>query len=232
MFSVNNSILLGTIAGIEVRFEFTLAILCIFFIFEDLQDGGLQAAIDGTLFIMLYLICILLHELGHAFAGRAFRIKTTEVVLTFFGGYAAFERAPSTRVQEAAIALAGPAVNLAIAGLLYLTIQSAMFRPWLFEIVSPYHELISRLIFVNVLLGLFNLLPAYPLDGGQATRAALSTFIARPTARLIVARLGQVLALAIAILGIQYQMFFTVFIAAFLFISAMAEVNAVKNGLP
>jgi Zn-dependent protease len=229
---VNSSILLGTIAGIEVRFEFPLAILCVFFIFQDLQQGGVQAAIDGTLFITLFLICILLHELGHAFTAQAFRIKTTEVVLTFFGGYAAFERAPTTRVQEAAIALAGPAVNLAIAGLIYLTFDAAMYRPWLFETIAPYFDLFDRLMIVNLLLGVFNLLPAYPLDGGQATRAALTTFIARPTARLIVARLGQVLALALAIFGFQYQMLFTIFIAGFLFLAAMAEVNAVKSGSP
>jgi Zn-dependent protease len=229
---VNSSILLGTIAGIEVRFEFPLAILCIFLIFQDLQHGGVQGAIDGTLFIMLFLICILLHELGHAFSARAFRIKTTEVVLTFFGGYAAFERAPSTRVQEAVIALAGPAVNLAIAGLLYLTLDLSLETPWLFEKIVPYYELLDRLIVFNLILGVFNLLPAHPLDGGQATRAALSAFIARPMARMIVARLGQVLALALAIYGFQFNMPFTIFIAAFLFLAAMAEVNAVKSGSP
>jgi stage IV sporulation protein FB len=225
---VNSSIQLGTIAGIEVRFEFTLAILCIFLIFRDLETGGVQAAIDGTLFVMLLLMSILLHELGHALAAALYRIRTTEIVLTFFGGYAAFEREPTKRVQEAVIALAGPTVNLAIAGGLYLTFESARYNPALFSTILPYYELFDQLMVFNFIIGVFNFLPAFPLDGGRATGAALSYYLPRPTARLIVARLGQVLALAIALYSFPDNPSW-ILLAAILFMMAMAEVDDVKR---
>lgn len=226
---MNSSTLpIGTLFGIEVRIDLLLVLLLTFFAFENFSSDGVQGVINGLLFTLLVLLCILGHELGHAMAARVFGIDTLAMVLTFFGGYASLAREPKTNFQDAVISVAGPAVNLAIGGALYLMFEIAHTNDALFRTIYPYYGLFDSLMYVNFFLGIFNLLPAFPLDGGHIARAGLSTFIARPLARLIVARAGQLLAVVVGAWAFPNQIFMMMFAVMF-FLAAMAEAEAAKS---
>lgn len=224
---MNGSISLGTIGGIDIRIHVSFLLLLAFFAANKFAQGGVQAAIDYTLILVLIFICVFLHELGHAAGARLFNIRTSEIVLNFFGGLAQLEKAPRTPLQEAVIAFAGPLVNLVIAGVLYLVLEAAEESEAVYVQIYAYYELIWVVMYANVILAVFNLLPGYPLDGGAILRAALSTRMSRTTSRYIVARLGQVIAIGVGLYGFPNDMFLIV-IALFLFFTAHVEAEATK----
>ena len=180
---------LGNFFGLNVRADSTLLIMLLLNAMNGAAGGGgAEGMIHGLTFAALVLIAVFLHEYGHAVAGSIFGIGTVEVVLHFFGGYTQYESAPRTPFQEAVMSGAGPAVNLALAGTFYLVIQFIIDNQ--FFSVFPVLPLLDDFRYINLVLGILNLLPGYPLDGGSILRAILSVFILRSRARLIVAYLG------------------------------------------
>lgn len=213
---------LGRVAGIDLFLHPTFLLLLAFaFVF----NGGSL----GALFLVAVFGCVLLHELGHALTARAFGIRTRRITLYPIGGVAQLERMPRSPGAELLITLAGPAVNLAIAAALALSLKSG-------TILEPANDLstvgrfIALLQTVNLALAAFNLIPAFPMDGGRILRALLAGWIGRLRATEIAASIGQSLALLfpIVMLLLGQLSLLHLILAAFVFFAAGAERVAVR----
>lgn len=211
------------VGGTEIRIHVTFALLLAWIWFVYYQAGGTAAAWQGIVFILAVFVCVLLHELGHVFAARRYGIKTPDITLLPIGGVSHMERMPEKPGQELVVAIAGPLVNVVIAGVLLLALG---FRykglASLAEIDNPHADFFVRLAAVNVFLVLFNILPAFPMDGGRVLRAALATRMPRPRATQLAASIGQGLAFVFGFLGLLYNPFL-IFIAIFVYLGAAAE---------
>src|SRR6266550_1050957 len=150
------------IAGIQLRIHVTFLLLIGWLAFGYYAEGGSPAAASRVLFILLLFVCVVLHEFGHAFAAKAFGINTPDITLLPIGGVARLERMPEEPKQELIIAVAGPLVNVVIAACLFLVIGS---RAVLSPDTAGGGNMLAQLLTINVALVLFNLLPAFPMDG-------------------------------------------------------------------
>lgn len=193
------SIRVGALAGIPIRIHLTFFLLLLWFGNVSRDQG--QGFIGGVLFMLLLFGCVVLHELGHALAARRYGVATHEIVLYPFGGVARIDRMPSGRA-ELVIALAGPAVNLVLAGLL-----TTVILLWRSQAPESAKDIIGgapivwQLLWANLTLFAFNLIPAFPMDGGRVLRATLSIFLGEARATNIAAGVGQAIALAFAVLA-------------------------------
>ena len=157
------------VAGIQLRIHITFLLLIAWIAFAYYTQGGSSAAVGGVLFILLLFGCVVLHEFGHALAGKAFGINTPDITLLPIGGVARLERIPDEPVQELVIAAAGPAVTALIALGAFIGGGSWDYPP------TTKTSIPDLLFTMNVVLLLFNLLPAFPMDGGRVLRALLAT---------------------------------------------------------
>ncbi len=223
--------------GIGVYMHATFLILIGFVVLSHWSAGqSLAKALEGVGFILALFTCVVLHEFGHALMAARFGIKTRDITLLPIGGVARLERMPEKPLQELWVALAGPAVNVVIAAILFAWIRFAdAFAP--FEQLSvtsgPFLE---RLMVVNVMLVAFNMLPAFPMDGGRVLRALLATKLEYAHATQIAASIGQAMALLFAFLGF-FTNPFLIFVAFFVWIGAaqeagMANMKAALGGIP
>ncbi len=191
---------LGRIAGTEVRIHLTFFLLLAWLAVADYQAGGWGEALHWTVFTCLVFFCVLLHEFGHALAARHYGIRTPDITLFPFGGVARIERMPEKPSEEIVIALAGPMVNVVIAVVLWLAL--AAFPPSDRNgTMSLASSLPQQLLGVNLMLLLFNLIPAFPMDGGRVLRAALAMRLGHDRATQIAACIGQMLAVALGLVG-------------------------------
>lgn len=215
---------IAKVAGIDVRVHVTFFLLLAFFGWIHWQSGGLAGAWNGIAFILLLFLCVLLHEFGHAFAARIFGIRTPDITLLPIGGVARLERMPRNPFQELVVAVAGPAVNVVIAIVLFLILGRFVdFREVLtLEGVGP-GQLLAMLMIVNIWLVVFNMIPAFPMDGGRVLRALLAMGMRHDRATNIAARVGQVVAGLFAIWGIMEGHILLVLIAVFVFMGAQQE---------
>ncbi len=228
---------IGTVAGIGVYIHATFVLLILFILGLYLHQGRtLEGALAGTLFILVIFACIVLHELGHALAARKYGIKTRDITLLPIGGLARLERMPDVPIQELWVALAGPAVNAAIAGVLYFAAHATGISPQL----QPFHwaggSFLNRLMVVNLWLLLFNLIPAFPMDGGRVLRAILATRLEYTMATLLASRIGQAIAFVFGFVGLFTDPFL-IFIALFVWMgaeqeAAMVQVHSSLGGIP
>jgi Zn-dependent protease/CBS domain-containing protein len=184
----------ATIAGIQVRIHLTFLLLLAFYAWIYYIDGGPQAAVDGVVFTLLIFLCVLLHEFGHALAARTFGIRTPDITLLPIGGVARLERMPANPQQEFVIAIAGPAVNVLIAIAIFVVIGGVVPVREFGLVDTASGTLLDKLLVVNILLVAFNMIPAFPMDGGRVLRALLATQMRYPAATRLAARIGQVIA--------------------------------------
>ncbi len=214
---------LTRIAGIDVYVHATFFILIAWIgLSYWFVEGSLVAVIAGIGLILALFGCVVLHELGHALMARRYGIRTQQITLLPIGGVASIERMPEDPKQEIAVALAGPAVNLLIAlGLwLWLSLSQALLQVDQLSLTGgPFLE---RLMVINLILGIFNLLPAFPMDGGRILRAVLAMRMDHNRATQAAAKVGQGLALWLGFMGLLYNPFL-IFIALFVWIGAAAE---------
>jgi len=192
---------IGSVKGTVIRIHMTFVLFLIWIGGAHYAQGGPDAAMQGVLFIVLLFACVLLHEFGHVFAARRYGVQTPDITLLPIGGVARLERVPEKPSQELVVALAGPAVNVVIAALLFLAI-GGMPSVESMEVDNPGIGLLARLASVNVFLVLFNLIPAFPMDGGRALRALLATRMGYGRATQIAASIGQAVAFALGLLGL------------------------------
>jgi len=215
--------------GVPVRLHFTFVLLLIFLIAMGIGDR--QSGPMTVVYIVALFISVLLHEVGHTLIARHYGIRTTEIVMYPIGGVSRPERMPKGR-EEFWIALSGPLVNAAIAGGLFLWLASKhQFVP--IELLRDPTDanLAERIATGNFLLFAFNLLPAYPMDGGRILRSLLMLFRPEEEATRIAASAGQALAAMLGLFGLLYSNFMVVFVAMFIYIGASQEGASVRGRL-
>ena len=219
---------LARIAGIDVYVHATFFILLIWIGLSYWNDGqSLQAAAAGISFFLALFGCVVLHEFGHALTARRYGIRTRDITLLPIGGLARLERMPEDPRQELWVALAGPAVNAVIAILLLLWLRSTGEMLPLSDIDLLQGSFLDRLAFVNIALAGFNLLPAFPMDGGRVLRALLATRMNYARATRLAASLGQAMAIFFGLAGLMGNPVL-VFIALFVWIGAASEAGIVE----
>ncbi len=217
------SLPLGSVAGIALRVHFTFFFLLIWIGALLWINSGAAAAADGIAFIIVLFACVVLHELGHALTARRYGIKTKDITLLPIGGVASLDRMPTEPGKEIMVALAGPAVNVVIALVLFLIVGANVQPARIEDFGSGLENFLGRLATVNVVLAVFNLLPAFPMDGGRVLRAVLSTTMPRTKATRIAAMMGKALAFAFALLGLLVGNPLLILIGIFIYFAADSE---------
>lgn len=209
-------------AGTTVRIHVTFLLLLAWIAVDSYFDGGLSAASRTLIFVVAVFACVVAHEFGHVLVARTFGITTPDITLYPFGGIARLNTMPQEPMEEFLIAIAGPAVNIIIiAGLLILA--GATLTPA--ALSHDQADLASRLATTNLVLAVFNLIPAFPMDGGRVLRAALSARFGFERATRLAAAVGHWIALGLAVVGLFGNPMLIV-IAAFILFAATAELQA------
>lgn len=244
---------IAKVAGIPVRIHATFALLVAWIFFGILAGGQeIGAAVSAALLIFAIFGCIVLHEFGHALTARRYGIRTRDITLLPIGGVARLERIPDRPLHEFLVALAGPAVTMVIAVLLFAVLGA--FQPALANRVLSYMNpiwnvftqappvegpggFVAELFLVNVMILLFNLIPAFPMDGGRVLRAVLATRLDYVTATQIAAAVGQMIAVVFAVVGIMSHSLLLPLVALFVFLAAgqessMAQMRTAFAGVP
>ena len=216
---------LGEFRGIGVYMHATFLILIGFIVLSHWSSGSsVGKTLEGVGFILALFACVVLHEFGHALTAARFGIKTRDITLLPIGGLARLERMPDKPLQELWVALAGPAVNVVIAAALFVLLQFTSAWAPLEQLSVASGPFLQRLMVVNVILVVFNMLPAFPMDGGRVLRALLATRLEYTRATQIAASIGQSMALVFGFLGFFYNPFL-MFIALFVWIGAAQEAS-------
>lgn len=228
---------LARIAGIDVYMHATFLLIIGWVALSHwTEQGTLEAVISGVFFILLLFAFVVMHEYGHALTARKFGIKTRDITLYPIGGVARLERMPEKPIEELWVALAGPAVNVVIAAILFAYILiTNTFEPIMNLTIST-GSFIERLMVVNLWLVIFNLIPAFPMDGGRVLRALLGLRMDYVRATQIAANIGQAFAFIFGFIGL-FSNPFLVFIAFFVWTGASQEASMVQmkhsiSGIP
>ncbi|HXI19565.1 MAG TPA: site-2 protease family protein, partial [Gemmatimonadales bacterium] len=220
---------LARIFGTDVKVHYTFILLLVVLWVLLQRAGGVENAFAWTGFLLALFLCVLLHEFGHILMARRFGIRTPDVILLPIGGVSRLERMPEEPHQELLIALAGPAVTLLIAAVLFLGIRVAG-EPLPGPTVEFEHTGLWPLLFYsNVLLLVFNLVPAFPLDGGRVLRALLAKRLGHVRATRIAATIGQGCAMVGGIIGLLNLQLLWVLIALFVYFGAGQEAALVET---
>jgi Zn-dependent protease/CBS domain-containing protein len=217
---------IARIAGIDIYVHATfLVLIYLVGISYWKQQGTMAAVFSGVGYILALFFCVVLHELGHSLTARRYGIRTRNITLLPIGGIASLEKIPDDPRQEINVAIAGPAINFFIATLLYLYLDFSNAQVTAEQFSLTEGSFLYRLMMVNIFLGGFNLLPAFPMDGGRILRATLALRMDHAKATQKAAKVGQFLAVGMGLLGIMYNPFL-LFIAIFIWFGASIESNA------
>lgn len=256
------SIKIATVKDIEIKVHLTFLLIILWAAIEGGigTGGGLRGAIFGAVSTALLFFCVVLHELGHSFQALRYKVKVRNITLLPIGGVAQMESIPEKPSQELAISLAGPAVNFAIVGLLaplalwIFVTQLAVYLDWPAYLLSDmgrevvrwvldglfygtnWKALVFYLLSMNVSLGVFNLIPAFPMDGGRVLRALLALRLDYLRATRIAVKVGRGLAVLLAVAGLMLSQFPLILIALFIYTGAgyerqLVEVKRALQGL-
>ncbi|MHC4749642.1 MAG: site-2 protease family protein [Planctomycetota bacterium] len=228
---------IGRFAGIDVFMHFTFLLLVGWVALLHWRQGqSIPAVVAGVAFILVVFLCVVLHEFGHALTAKRYGIKTRDIILLPIGGVARLEKLPTNPLQELWVALAGPAVNVVIAAGLFVWLKiTATFEPMQMLTVTT-GPFLERILAVNLFLVAFNMIPAFPMDGGRVLRAILATRKEYSRATQIAASIGQGIAVFFGFIGIFYNPLLLL-IAFFVWIgaaqeSSMAQMQSAIGGIP
>lgn len=221
------SIVLGRLAGIEIKVHVTFVLILVWVAWRQIAaDGSAYAVMMSLVFVLCIFSFVVLHELGHALTARRFGYETQDIVLLPIGGVARFKTLPKEPRQEFLVAIAGPLVNLTLAAIFTIGIAvSGLDAPELEAVGTTWtlSAFIYGLVGVNLMLFLFNLLPAFPMDGGRMLRAGLASRMNYARATRVAASVGQGLALVLAFAGLLISNPMLIFIGLFVWIGAGQE---------
>lgn len=234
---MGTSITLFRIFDIDVRVHWSFVLILAYgaFIYGNSELGAVAGALFGVLTILLLFACVTLHEFGHALVAKYFKVNVPHITLLPIGGVASLERMPDKPMQEFLIAIAGPLVNFVIALLLWPvssfsvgsfqqigTLMAQALEPSLLG-------LIKYLVLTNLLLGIFNLLPAFPMDGGRILRALLAMVMPYVQATNIAVLVGRMMAVLFFLWGIFSGNIFLMLIAFFVYVGGGSERSVVES---
>lgn len=229
--------------GIEVRVHWSFVLILAYgaFAYSSGAANALIGALYGILVILLLFVCVTLHEFGHALVAKYYKVNVPHITLLPIGGVASLERMPDKPLQEFLIAIAGPLVNFVIAVLLFpllLLLRGFQTGSLTYNNVSEFINqiqspgvvnLLVYLVVTNLALGIFNLLPAFPMDGGRILRALLAMAIAYVDATRIAVFVGRIMAALFALWGILNGNIFLLLIAFFIYVGGGSEQEAVES---
>jgi Zn-dependent protease len=229
----NASLKLFSVQGIDIRLHYTFPLIIIWAALQYgvFIGGGLRGAIFGIAAISLLFVVVTLHELGHSFAARYFKVPVERIVLSPIGGVAQLRRMPEEPIQEFIVAIAGPAVNVVIAivlGLFAYVARLQIINP--LDIIGNFSlgNLFSYLFVSNIILAVFNLIPAFPMDGGRVLRSVLAMRLNYVRATNIAATIGRGFAILFGLYGLIGGGIFMMVIAFFLYTMAGQEAASVR----
>ncbi len=241
---MGTSITLFRIFGIDLKVHWSFVLILAWgaFIYSSGPSGPVIGALYGVVIILFLFVCVVLHELGHAVTAKYFKVNVPTITLLPIGGVAQLERMPDKPMQEFLIAVAGPLVNFVLAVLLLPVAAVAIglgmsngtvggsFMSWIAQMQVPsFSGLIIYLTVTNVVLGIFNLLPAFPMDGGRILRALLALGLPYVRATRIAVYVGRFMAILFAIWGIMGGGIFMLLIAFFVYVGGGSELEAVES---
>lgn len=233
---MNGSFRIAKFFGIPVELHWTFGLLFAYIIYANIIRGADWTEVMlNLLFVLALFVCVVMHEFGHALTARRYGVQTKDIILSPIGGIARLDKLPERPYHEFLVAIAGPAVNVAIV----LLLSPFFFLHSFSEVIAWFGDgsflndtkkFIPALIFLNIVLAGFNLLPAFPMDGGRILRSLLSMRMGRLRATRVASLIGQVFAVLFVIYGIWIeQSIFTAFIGVFVFFTANQEYQAVKT---
>jgi Zn-dependent protease len=231
------SIKIGRYLDIDVYMHFTFVLLISWVAYANWRQAqSIATAAAGVAFVLAIFLCVVLHEYGHALSARRYGIKTRDIILLPIGGLARLERIPTNPRQELWVALAGPAVNVVIAAVLFLWLKLTATLVPVSSLTLSTGPFLERLMAVNLFLVVFNLIPAFPMDGGRVLRALLATRQEYSRATQTAAAIGQGIAVLFGFVGLIYNPFL-LFIAFFVWIGAaqeasLAQFRSAIGGIP
>jgi Zn-dependent protease len=219
------SINLFRIRGIPLVLHFSFLLLLAYWAWEGFQEAGPAGAAWSTALIIAIFTCVVLHELGHSLVARHFGVGIRRILLMPIGGMAEFDSIPRQPRRELLITVAGPAVNYVLAGLLYLFLDSSSGLPDN-GIPASTGEFVWCLFYWNLSMGIFNLAPVFPMDGGRILRAFLAMRLPYVRATFWAATIGKVLAAVAAVSALLLQRYLLGALFAFIYFAADAEYRA------
>ena len=219
--------------GIRVFVHWTFLILPVWVGASGYMDGLAPMAIAGRIgLVLIVFVCVILHEFGHALVAQHYGVRTRDITLLPIGGVASLERMPEEPRQEFWITVAGPLVNLVIAVLSFIAIAVLGITVMVSDMflgATTGTKLLLFLFSANLVLFLFNLVPAFPMDGGRILRSLLSMRMAREKATRIATMVGRVFAMLFVLVGLLRADLFLALIGVFIFFAAGAEDRQVKQ---
>jgi Zn-dependent protease len=220
---------LGRVAGIVVQVHWTFLLLIAWVVLMHSRAGGAVGdALRGVALTLAVFACVVLHEFGHALTARRYGIGTRDITLLPIGGVARLARMPDDPRQELLVAAAGPAVNVVLAGAFAAVLELTGSHVPVTQVTLFGSRFLAQLMWINVALVVFNLLPAFPMDGGRVLRALLALRMPYLKATRWAATAGQTIAVALGFAGIMLPSPFLVLIALFVFSGARAEARLVE----
>ncbi len=228
---MSGSLQIGRLFGIPVRVHWLFLGLVAFIALLGYQRGGLLQGVHSALFIIALFACVVVHELSHSLVARRYGVKVESITLLPIGGVAAMEEMPRKPMQELTMAIAGPLASLAIgAGLWFVwrAMRGAESLQALLQFSPLGTDFVRDLMWVNVMLAGFNILPAFPMDGGRVLRAVLASQMSYVQATRIAAMVGRVFAVLMGLVAFAVGHVFLVVIALFIFLGASAEERQVR----
>lgn len=233
---MGTSLKLFSVRGIDVRLHITFPLILLWAALQfGLLNGNFAGALFGVVAIMLLFVLVTLHEFGHSFAAQFYGYPVKQIVLTPLGGLAQLMEMPEKPIQEFIVAIAGPAVNVVVAilmGLFALLANLTLTNPLLVSrgaVGFGLEALFSYIFFYNIMLAVFNLLPAFPLDGGRIFRSLLAMKLEYVRATNIAAAIGRALAIALGLFALFNGSIFLVLIAIFIFSAGGQEAQMVRT---
>jgi len=234
---LRQSFTLIEVAGIPIRLHWSFLLFLVFMLISGAVGAGLASSLGGLGFIIALFASVTLHELGHSLVARRFGIKVKEITLLPIGGVSQLEEIPDDPRQELLVAIAGPAVSLGLAAVFIVALRATGIAMGLGTIEYLWGgRFVASLASANVILGLFNLIPAFPMDGGRVLRAILAMRMNYLEATRIASSVGQGFAFLFALLGL-FTNPWLIFIALFIYMGAgteerTAEIRRVLGGVP
>lgn len=241
---MGNSLKIARIWGVDIQVHWSFILILFYgaFLFSRNASNLAAGAIYGVVVILLLFVCVVLHEFGHAITAKYFGVNVPHITLLPIGGVAQLERMPRKPMQEFLIAIAGPAVNFALAAVLLpaalLVVSMSMRTGSMWALISALMRtaqtmsvggLLLTLAGTNLLLGIFNLLPAFPMDGGRILRSLLALRLRYVLATRIAVLIGRGMAILFAIWGISGGGIFLLLVAFFVYVGGRGELEAVQS---